>query len=760
MADAVQALLEEMVVELQGFVEHGVLTTAEVRALVKKRTDFEYRLRRRAADKRDFERYIEYEMTFERLLKARRERLGTKQGKGTGKFSCVRHIHFIFDRAVKKFKGDVGLWLEWINYAKSESSSKVLSKVFARALQMHPRNDKLWVHAAAYEWDMGNVTAARTLLQRGIRLNSSSEELWREYFRMEALFTARLAERRRVLGLAGAGGKEPTDSAPSGDGAITLASLDEEGGEGAAEADVKLPDPQEADSGLNDLLAGSIPRAVVRYARETHGKAHLFLEMYDLCYLAGDAARRALQDEILAVIDNLAADPPSPPASTASSAAAMAAQAATRAAALTGAATRRAARALADAAAGGAAEAAACDAAQRVLDVYLGRPVASPRKRGRAAPAADAGVPDWGASNASDVAAAVASDAGMTAALWEAACGFWAEIEAQAKGGRGKGASGGGVGGSVGSSPALALEAGARASAMLAGARAAGVWSEHVALESIRRVLTGSKAPGKELGKGKGTGKRRRGDEGGGDSVEAEALVIAGEAVRQVKGNVKVAAEFLRLLAKAIMAGGVSGGGLERLVEEMDTVLVGCGQAEGVEALWADRVEMQIALGGGADALVAVLLRAVSLCGGEAAQVLLKGLAAVEAGMGSEEEEQVGRLLLARPLPSAVRGALIQSLVDRRLARCAALLEPGGLRVGRGGHGKGAAEVQEAMRGMREVMELWAEEGAAKDDHEVWVRWEQVERAAGEHKRGAGVHWRALRCLRDPDAYHAARAVH
>ena len=61
---------------------------------------------------------------------------------------------------------------------------------------------------------------------------------------------------------------------------------------------------------------------------------------------------------------------------------------------------------------------------------------------------------------------------------------------------------------------------------------------------------------------------------------------------------------------------------------------------------------------------------------------------------------------------------------------------------------------------MREVMELWAEEGAAKDDHEVWVRWEQVERAAGEHKRGAGVHWRALRCLHDPDAYHAARAVH
>jgi len=189
-----------MVPELQQFVEHDILSKGEVRALVKKRTDFEYRLRRRAAEKRDFERYIEYEMTFERLLKSRRERLGVKKGKGTGKFSCVKHIHFIFDRAVKKFRGDIDLWLEWIAYAKSEMSSKVLSKIFARALQLHPRNAKLWVHAAAYEWDMGNVTASRTLLQRGIRLNSKAEELWREYFRMEVLCDAPRSARHGPIG--------------------------------------------------------------------------------------------------------------------------------------------------------------------------------------------------------------------------------------------------------------------------------------------------------------------------------------------------------------------------------------------------------------------------------------------------------------------------------------------------------------------------------------------------------------------------------
>ena len=359
---------EEMVPELQQFVEHDILSKGEVRALVKKRTDFEYRLRRRAAEKRDFERYIEYEMTFERLLKSRRERLGVKKGKGTGKFSCVKHIHFIFDRAVKKFRGDIDLWLEWIAYAKSEMSSKVLSKIFARALQLHPRNAKLWVHAAAYEWDMGNVTASRTLLQRGIRLNSKAEELWREYFRMEVLFTARLAERRRVLGL-GKSAKKIVDAEAEGESAIAIGDLDEEGKGGGA---VALPETQSVEAGLEELLAGSIPKAVVRYARETMQSCPLlFFGMYDLCYLAGDAARSALEEEILAVIDEIATSPAPPASSVASSEAAVAAAADATAAAFTGSATRRAARAMAQSAADGGEEAVACDAAQEVLNKYL-----------------------------------------------------------------------------------------------------------------------------------------------------------------------------------------------------------------------------------------------------------------------------------------------------------------------------------------------------------------------------------------------------
>eukprot|EP00960_Hanusia_phi_P047921 758660-Hanusia_phi.AAC.1 len=125
MADAVQVLIEDMVPELQELGEHELLSKVgkaageveegreggriqrklgrwcqgrgkgmeenekrgrggrrrrreEIRAIVKKRTDFEYRLRKRAADKSDYLKYIEYEETLDKLLSARKARMSKK----------------------------------------------------------------------------------------------------------------------------------------------------------------------------------------------------------------------------------------------------------------------------------------------------------------------------------------------------------------------------------------------------------------------------------------------------------------------------------------------------------------------------------------------------------------------------------------------------------------------------------------------------------------------------------------------------------
>jgi len=53
---------------------------------------------------------------------------------------------------------------------------------------------------AAHELDHMSATGARTLLQRGIRINGDSMDLWKEYVKMEMGFIERLRRRGDVVG--------------------------------------------------------------------------------------------------------------------------------------------------------------------------------------------------------------------------------------------------------------------------------------------------------------------------------------------------------------------------------------------------------------------------------------------------------------------------------------------------------------------------------------------------------------------------------
>ena len=58
----------------------------------------------------------------------------------------------------------------------------------------------MWILAAKWEFeDNSNITSARVLLQRAIRLNSDSRHLWLEYFKLELMWIEKIKERRRIL---------------------------------------------------------------------------------------------------------------------------------------------------------------------------------------------------------------------------------------------------------------------------------------------------------------------------------------------------------------------------------------------------------------------------------------------------------------------------------------------------------------------------------------------------------------------------------
>lgn len=81
-----------------------------------------------------------------------------------------------------------------------------MSRALTKALQLHPTAPSLWTYAAAWEFEHNlNASAARALMQRGLRMCKDTPALWHEYFRMELLYAMRLRERRRVLGIEDAG---------------------------------------------------------------------------------------------------------------------------------------------------------------------------------------------------------------------------------------------------------------------------------------------------------------------------------------------------------------------------------------------------------------------------------------------------------------------------------------------------------------------------------------------------------------------------
>jgi U3 small nucleolar RNA-associated protein 6 len=199
-SDKARFYLERYAPELNEAERKGIFTHAEIQAIAAKRSDFEHLLNSRGGSRpADFARYAEYEINLDALRKKRCRRLGINSMKG---YSGQRTVFFILDRGTKKFPGDLALWMQFIRFCQREKAHKKLAKVLTGALRLHPRHYGLWVLAAKwYAEEQGDVQAARGYMQRGLRFCQDKVELWLEYVKLEMVYLAKLAARRKVLGL-------------------------------------------------------------------------------------------------------------------------------------------------------------------------------------------------------------------------------------------------------------------------------------------------------------------------------------------------------------------------------------------------------------------------------------------------------------------------------------------------------------------------------------------------------------------------------
>ncbi|KAF8335990.1 U3 small nucleolar RNA-associated protein 6-domain-containing protein [Cantharellus anzutake] len=172
------------------WIEKGVLSREEVKMIVKRREKFEAALLGTIQRKTDYLKYVEYEMTLNELIQKRIKRQNSQQREG----SIPYRVYKIFERGIRKFQSDLGIWVQYIQAAKRFRADTRVTSICARAMQLHPTSPALFILSSSEEVSRGSYSAARTLLQRGLRLNPESTELWTEYVKMEMNHTEVLRE--------------------------------------------------------------------------------------------------------------------------------------------------------------------------------------------------------------------------------------------------------------------------------------------------------------------------------------------------------------------------------------------------------------------------------------------------------------------------------------------------------------------------------------------------------------------------------------
>lgn len=232
MAEQVQAILDGMVAPLRDLEERGVFSQDEIHAIVDRRRESEYALRRRQARKADFIEYIQHEINLDKLREIRMKRIRRNQprsenhkgSKSIGDKHVRSHINLIWTRTLRKFRSDLSLYMIYADYLDEIKSFHKLSQLFAQALQIFPREQGLWIRAASHEFfHAGNIQSARVLLQRGLRINQTAADLWLQSFVLELHVLQKLKARHSIL--VGKQAREEVEEEEDTDEDLALAKL-------------------------------------------------------------------------------------------------------------------------------------------------------------------------------------------------------------------------------------------------------------------------------------------------------------------------------------------------------------------------------------------------------------------------------------------------------------------------------------------------------------------------------------------------------
>jgi U3 small nucleolar RNA-associated protein 6 len=106
---------------------------------------------RRQLQPSDYFSYIKYETNLFKLLNIRHGKetdSAMKKQQRHVNALMVRHVSYVFERAIRRFPDEMEFWMEYIAFLKESQSTTLLNNVLGKGISLHPRNDTFWSLAA------------------------------------------------------------------------------------------------------------------------------------------------------------------------------------------------------------------------------------------------------------------------------------------------------------------------------------------------------------------------------------------------------------------------------------------------------------------------------------------------------------------------------------------------------------------------------------------------------------------------------------
>lgn len=122
--------------ELDDLEKRGLFTRTEIAEIVKRRRDFEYRLKRPSPLKQDYLLYIDYEKQLDSLRNLRKKKIigemneeetkkGKKWKKSISDHAGVNRILDVYNMAVMRYKGDLKLWFQYLEFCRARKHGRM-----------------------------------------------------------------------------------------------------------------------------------------------------------------------------------------------------------------------------------------------------------------------------------------------------------------------------------------------------------------------------------------------------------------------------------------------------------------------------------------------------------------------------------------------------------------------------------------------------------------------------------------------------------